>query len=355
MEHPSDTTGPGGKLTGSEAAELSERIAGLTRAGLPLAPGLDALGDELPRGRLRRSIKHLAATLESGVALSDAIESQQGNIPAHLRGLVIAGTRSGRLSDVLSRFTQYTSISAELGRRLWINLAYPVLTAILTGLLFMLISVYMVRQFEAIFKDFGVSLPGVTVLVIRIAHAVNIISIPLLVLSVIGVVIWLSGLVVLDPAKRRSLLGQIPLIGAVWRLTSLAEFCHLLALLIESRLPLSEALRLTGEGVQDSRLHRACEAMAREIDEGRTLFAAMEDRSVFPRGLPRLIRWGETRQTLAEVLHMAGSMFEARSRAHASFSGAALTVICVLFMFAMIMLVPALFLPLITLISKLSG
>jgi general secretion pathway protein F len=355
MDNPNTTNGVEGKLTGPEAAELSERIAGLTRAGLPLAPGLDALADELPRGRLRNSIKQLAQTLESGVPLTDAIESQQGNIPPHLRGLVIAGTRSGRLSDVLSRFTQYTSISAELGRRLWINLAYPILTVVFTGLLFMAISAHLVTQFESIFKDFGVPLPGITILVIKVAHAANIISIPLLIVGVIAFLVWISGAVVLEPARRRSMLGQIPLVGKVWRLTSLAEFCHLLALLIESRLPLAEALRLTGEGVQDSRIRFACDGMANEIEQGQSLFSAMDERSLFPRGLPRLIRWGETQQTLPEVLHMAGAMFEARSRTHASFSGTVLTVLCVLLIFTMIMVIPALFLPLITLISRLSG
>jgi type II secretory pathway component PulF len=272
-----------------------------------------------------------------------------------LRGLVIAGTRSGRLSDVLSRFTQYTSIRAELGRRLWINLAYPIITALLTSVLFLAISAHLITQFESIFKDFGIPLPGVTILVIKLGHAANIISTPLMIACAIGLVLWLSGIAVLDPATRVSLLGQIPLIGKVWRLTSLAEFCHLLALLIESRLPLAEALRLTGEGVQDSRIRSACQSMASEIERGQSLFQSMEDRPLFPRGLSRLIRWGESQHTLPEVLHMAGSMFESRSRTHASFSGTVLTVLCVLLIFAMMMVVPALFLPLINLISKLSG
>ena len=104
-----DKTGPGGRLSGAETAELSRQIAGLASAGLPLAHGLVALGEELPRGRLRRSMNELAGTLESGVTLDEALEEQRDRIPPHLRGLVIAGLRSGRLGDILSRFSEYVA------------------------------------------------------------------------------------------------------------------------------------------------------------------------------------------------------------------------------------------------------
>ena len=71
----------GGRLSGAEAAELSRQIAGLASAGLPLASGLVALGEELPRGRLRRSMNELARTLESGVTLDQALKTRATGFP----------------------------------------------------------------------------------------------------------------------------------------------------------------------------------------------------------------------------------------------------------------------------------
>ena len=166
---------------------------------------------------------------------------------------------------------------------------------------------------------------------------------------------WLAGRVFLTPPLRRGLAGRLPLIGRVWRATSLAEFCHLLALLLESRLPLPEALRLTGEGVQDSDVDASCRLMANQVESGRSLSQAMEKARLFPVGLPRLVRWAENQESLPEVLHMAGAMFESRGRSYSTFVGTVLNVICVLLVFQMVLFVPALFLPLITLISRLSG
>ena len=131
--------------------------------------------------------------------------------------------------------------------------------------------------------------------------------------------------------------------GDVWRSTSLAEFCHLLALLLESRLPLPEALRLTGEGVQDSDVDASCRLMASQVD-GRSLSGASHGRvRLFPAGLPRLVRWAENQRSLPEVLHMAGAMFESRARSYSTFVGTVLNVLCVLLVLAMVLFVPALF------------
>ena len=347
--------GSGGRLNGPETAELSRQLASLASAGLPLAHGLVALGEELPRGRLRRSMNELAGALESGVTLDKALEGQRDRIPPHLRGLVIAGLRSGRLGDILSRFSEYVSIGTELKRRLWLSMAYPILTVSTAVALFFLVCVIVVGQFEAIYKDFNIPLPVMTVALISTARIVSTIWAPVLIVAATVCVGWLAGRLFLTPPLRRAVAGRLPLIGRVWRVTSLAEFCHLLALLLESRLPLPEALRLTGEGVQDADVDASCRRMASQVESGRSLSQAMEKVRLFPAGLPRLVRWAEKQEGLPEVLHMAGAMFESRCRSYSTFVGTVLNVFCVLLVFQMVLFIPALFLPLITLISRLSG
>jgi general secretion pathway protein F len=347
--------GAGGRLTGAEAAALSDQIAGLAKARLPLASGLVALGEELPRGRLRRSMNELARTLEKGVPLEQAVESQQGKIPPHLRGLVIAGIRSGDVGDVLSRFTEYVSVGTELKRRLWLSLAYPVLTVSIAFLLFVLVCVVVVGQFETLYRDFGIPLPRLTIALLFVGRIVNSVWGPLLATVAVVFGSWLAAHAFLSPSVRRSLAGRPPLLGTVWRSTSLAEFCHLLALLLESRLPLPEALRLAGEGVQDADVDAACRQMECRVESGRTLAHAIAELRYFPAGLARLLHWAEREQALPEVLHMAGSMFEARARSYSAFVGTVLNVLCAVLVFGMILIVPALFAPLFTLISRLAG
>ena len=85
----------------------------------------------------------------------------KSEIPPHLRGLVVAGVRSGQLGDVLLRFSTYAGFANDLKRRLVLSLAYPLLTLAIAIGLSIFVSSFVVTQFEHIFKDFNVPLRGV--------------------------------------------------------------------------------------------------------------------------------------------------------------------------------------------------
>ena len=282
---------------------------------------------------------------------------QNDRIPPHLRGLVLGGIRSGRLGDVLGRFSGYVSIGTELGRKLWLSLAYPIMSIFAAIALFIFVNAVVVAQFEKIFRDFGVPLPKVTIAMLMFSHALRDGWEGFVFLAGLAVVLWrgCSGSSSV-PATRRSLACKVPVVGTVWKYTSWAEFCHLLALLLETDLPLPEALRLTGEGVRNSDLDRACKLMASDVEHGQTLAESMQLHSQLPAGLPRLLKWSADQGAVAEILHMAGEMFEARARGQATFAGTVMAVLAVvLVLWGIFTVIVGLMLPMITLISKLSG
>src|SRR5262249_51638632 len=139
MLKPPDGADRGGSLSGAELAHLSDQIAGLTRAGVPLPSGVRALGEELPPGRLRGTLRRLADLLESGLPLELALEQQGRRIPSHVRGMVSAAARTGKLGEILGRFAGYASIGVDLRRGLWIRLVYPFVSVTAAAALFVFI------------------------------------------------------------------------------------------------------------------------------------------------------------------------------------------------------------------------
>ncbi len=323
-----DDERPGGGLSGPEALELSAQIAGLARAGLPMAPSLSALAEELPRGRLRRSLRELARDLEAGRALPEAVQSQEDRIPPHLRGLMLAGIRSGRLGEVLGEFAGFAPVGVELRRRLWLKLAYPVVTLILTLAVFAFAGVFVLPQFQSLFRDFKIPMAPTSLAIIQFAAATAPLWPGLASIALAFTAAGLAARWLLPPATARGMASGIPLVGGVWRWTALAEFCHLLAILIDHHLPLPEALRLAGEGVQHDRLASVARGMAEGVEGGQDLGAAAARRRELPRGLGRLLRWGEDRGALPQVLHMAGELFAARASTHAAFVATVVTIAC---------------------------
>ena len=348
--------GSGGRLGGDEALELSAQLAGLARAGLPLSSSLASMAEELPRGRLRRAMAELARRLEEGRPLEEAIADPRTHVPPPLRGLVVAGVKTGKLGEVLGDFSQYAATGVDLRRRLRLNLAYPALSLLITVAVFAFVAIAVVPQFEAIFKDFGIPIPGITIALIELGRRTAAMWETSLVLATAAIVGIAGAYLLLPVATVRGLAARLPVIGGVWRWSALSEFCHWLALLLEHRLPLPEALRLAGDGVEDARLRAAAHRMAADVEEGRSLAEAMAASRPFPPRLPRLLSWAEKRGTLPEVLHMVGEMFAARASAHSGFAATVLSVLCfVMILFGVALVILGLLLPMISLISRLSG
>jgi len=344
------------RLSAQDAALLSEQIAGLARTGQPLASGLQALSAELPRGRLRWMLSAVSRSLTQGASLDEAIAAQGRALPAHLRGLVLAGQRTGRTPEVLGRFAGYAQIGADVRRQLGLSLVYPIVAIILAVALLLFVLLFIVSGFERIFQDFGIALPILSQLLITVASRLR--ASGLIFAEVLAVLcaISLLAMAVIGPAARRSVFSRLPLLGPVWRWTSLAEFCHLLGLLLESEVPLAEAVPMAGEGVVDADVRVVARAMTTDLARGESLSTVIARRSYFPAGLGPIVAWAERHQSLAEALHVLGEMFETRAQSHARFASTvctALTVLLILFGVSTVMI--GVFLPLTQMIAKLSG
>ena len=150
------------KLSAAEATELAARVAELTKAGLPLGAGLRALAGELSSRRLAEVVCHLADRLDAGDDLAAAIDAIGGRLPPHLRGLVLAGLRSGRLPEVLEEYVDLELRRADLHRCLWASLIYPLLLMAALTALAVLATLFIMPKFVAMFRDFNVQLPFMT-------------------------------------------------------------------------------------------------------------------------------------------------------------------------------------------------
>jgi type II secretory pathway component PulF len=345
-----------GTLSHEEARDFAQHLSGLAQAGLPLPSGLRALQAELPRGTLAKVIGELADRLESGEPLDESLRTMGNRFPAHLRGLVLSAVRTGRIDKVLGEFVNYSQVGASLRRSLWLTLSYPVLMVIIYVTIFGFLSLYVIEGFRRIFADFGIDLPFLTRQLLYVSQAINSLGLGFIYGPFVAIaIIFFAGRVLLDPPSRARIVASLPLFGALWRWTALAEFSHYLALLLECEIPLGTAVPLAADGARDPVLKHAAQGVVQEIASGQSLAQSVAWWRVFPAGFAKILRWAEGHQSLPETLHMSAEMFEARARSQASFIGSVVAVVSIiLILWGCAFVVVALFLPLITLISKLT-
>jgi type II secretory pathway component PulF len=350
----------GPRVSRNDVVELVEQLASLTRAGMPLASGLRAASEELDSSSLSSTFIELADRLDSGSYLEEALSLSSRGFPPQLRGLVLAGTRSGRLTDLLGEYVRAANLGSDLRRLLWSTLAYPAF-----GLIFVIglvgfvcsLSVKAVDTLIGGLPDFGQKKLGSVELLASLARLISDHGLEILIgIMAIPLLLWATVRFTASPAQRRRILCSIPVIGPILRFTSLTEFCHLLGMLIEADLPLPIALELAGESVRDAEVAEACGRIGQAVEEGEPLSTAVNRWDSIPAGLGQLFRWSEDRRSLPEALHLAGEMFESRARSQSSFASSVLaTLLLLLILWWVGFAIATLYLPMISLIDRLSG
>jgi general secretion pathway protein F len=365
----------GGWLSTEETVELARGLAQLTKASLTLAGGLRALADELPGGRrpyvlwylarlvgladhrtpqearLPGVLRAMSSQLEAGATLESVIAAQGPRFPAHLRGLVLAGLRSGRLAEVLEEFVDLERAQLELRRRLWLSLAYPIVLLSILTLLLAFLQFVLTPAFVRIFHDFQTRLPLVTEFFLRtVGPATWFLGGGLLLLAVIVFLVVAMPKVAWVPP----LLYGVPLIGPLWRFGRLVQFSRLMAVLLEQEVPLPEALRLTAAGVRDGYLAEGCRRVADGVEAGRPLAECLASQRRFPPSMVPLVDWGQRASAMADAFRASAEMFQGRLQTQGLFLETVLLPVTFLMIALFIgFFIVAMFLPLISLIQAL--
>jgi type II secretory pathway component PulF len=318
----------GTRLSTSGADRLTEHLGDLVASGLPLAQGLAAIAPETPDRRTRLAFTRLAARLEAGATLGEALADDRLRLPLHLRALIEAGVRSDRLPEILAQVAGEAGIGRQIRTQFLLSLIYPALLIGFTSALFGLLSLVPGAALENIALDFGLKFPaGVEQLTAISTALLNmgawIVLGPVLLLGAGGVLVRL----LFSPPERRSLLMRVPLIGTFFQATALADFFRVLSWLVDAETPLTEALALAGEGAGDPAIRAACDQAASGIERGQSLAEALAAAPPFPNGLGAFLDWADDTRSPGDALRVAAALFEIRADSHARFASVLLTVL----------------------------
>lgn len=309
-------------LRGGE--ELTDMVSQVATAGLPLAAGLHAYSQEAPSSRMRVALRRLSHDLDAGKSLDAALAEQGRLVPSYLRGLIAAGARSGRFGEVVEQHLLCLRRTRDVRARVRLALAYPFLLLIGATLLLFVMLVWPVPMFREIFEDFGVALPWPTRTLLWISSGAVFLlrfwPLVLIGLAVLVVLVFVLRYVPGRPTRVR-ILQWVPFIGTALRFVGLSEFCSLLSILIECRVPLPTALRLTADAVRDPNLAEGGRRLADDIEHGVRPDDAVEVLPHFPPALSTMFRWWGREAALAQGLRAAGELFAMQARVQSGVVG----------------------------------
>lgn len=305
-------------LSLQELALLNQEIAALVRAGVPLESGL-AMAGASGGGAQEVLMLRLAQRLREGMSFADALHSEGGDLPRMYRAVVEAGARTGRLPEALESLATFAQQTLQLRRRIDLALMYPALVLLMAGVLFAwLVAFWVPRLSDAFFWLQVPETNWVRRLVWLQQHLWSWAwGIPAAVF-VLGGWWWFStrgryGLKGTTETTTWSAFRVLPGISSIVANFRRANFCDLLAMLLDHQVPLPDAAMLAAEAAGDRSLRR----VASRISDGVRAGHSLADCLAVGRDLPPFVSWmlicGERQGTLISTLRQVAEVLRQRA------------------------------------------
>lgn len=299
---------------------LNDEIASLVRAGIPLELGLRGLGGSLS-GRLGEIAERLAARMNQGASLAEALDAEQGSLPRVYRAVIEAGLRSGRLPQALESLTGYTRTVLEMRQRLGLALLYPGLVAVVAYLLFVGFVWQMVPVFQDTYFIFRMSehplMTPLAFLYRTLPYWAAGIPLALVLFLTTGALtrglLLPGGSAAAGGGTWGAWMLWVPGVGSILDNLQRANFSELLSLLVEHEVPLPEAVLLAAEATGDPRMVDGAGQIAMDIRRGEVLSPASSSLRMFPPLLRWLMSHGASPAELRGALRQATEVYRRRA------------------------------------------
>jgi type IV pilus assembly protein PilC len=344
-----------GRVSQKALTQFTSQLSTLQDAGLPIVRSLKILEGQLDRGPFKSTLVDVTEDVESGSPLSDALAKHPQVFDGLYTNMVKAGEAGGVLDVILSRLAGFMEKASKLRKKVKGAMIYPAVVLFVTISILMLIMIFVVPKFEAVFKqipNIG-ELPGITkglqalsrFLVDRWYVVLGILI--LLVIAYRAVKASAPGRRFFDRVKLK-----LPIIGKLTRKIIVARFARTLGTLIASGVPILEALSICRNTAGNVVLETALDRVHDSVKEGESIAEPLGESGIFDDIVVNMIDVGEETGELDKMLIKVADNYDEEVDVEVSSLVSVIEPILILFMGGTVfIIVLALFLPLMKLIQ----
>jgi general secretion pathway protein F len=288
-----------------ELTLVTRQLATLIGSGVRIEDGLSTVAQQCPP-RVAAVLLNVRAAVLEGRSFGEALAEYPGVFSDFYRASVSAGEQSGQLAQVMRHLASFVENRTRNAQQVQLALLYPALLALLSlGIVTMLMT-YVMPDIVRVFTARGADLPALTrglIVASDALRAYGIAAALTIVAAALGLQRWLAA----GGNRRRfhRLLAESRASARLVSRVNSAQFTGTLATLVQSRVPLVEALAAAGAVTPNLHIRARVEAAAARVREGASLRDAISGANCFPPMLIAMIASGEAGGNLGDALARA--------------------------------------------------
>jgi type IV pilus assembly protein PilC len=304
----------GGGVGTKDLVTFTRLFATMVDAGLPLVQCLEILAGQQSNKAFGAVLKDVKNAVEQGSTFSDALARHPKVFDHLFVNLVHAGEVGGILDTIMNRLSVYLEKRQKLIRQVRGALVYPSVVIVIAAGVMTVLLTFVIPAFENMFKDFGGgkdNLPKLTQLVVGVSH------------GFVSNWYFFAGFLLLativitnvyrQPRGKRFFhraILKLPIVGNVMRKISVARFTRTLGTLLQSGVPILDALEICAKTSGNVIIETAIMYVRQRISEGKNMAEPLIETKVFPDMVVQMIAVGEQTGALDQMLNKVADFYE---------------------------------------------
>ena len=348
-----------GKVKTKVLTQFTRQLATLVNSGLPLMRGIDVLKRQMKDPQMVEALNGISENIAAGGTFSESLTQYPKIFDKLYVNMVKAGEAGGVLEVVLGRLAEFAEKSEKIANKVKGAMIYPIVVLVaavgITG--FLLVAV--IPKFKQVFNDMlgGKALPAITQYVMDASEFVQ--HNGLLIVAII------AAFVVAKKIFGKTEVGayfydvcqlKAPVIGTLAQRTAVSRVTRTLGTLLSSGVPILQSLVIVRDTTGNRVVSKALQDVHDAVKEGEGMTQPLSQCSVFPPMVVSMVEVGEETGALADMLtRIANTYDDEVDNAVAGMTAAIEPALIIVLAVVVGTIVTAMFLPMIDIISSVSG
>lgn len=300
------------KITPKDISVFTRQFATMVESGIPIVQGIEIVA----KGHENPSVQELLMTvkqdIESGTTLSTALGKHKLYFDALYCNLVQAGEQAGILDAILDKVATYKEKIEAIKGKIKSALFYPAAVIVVAFVVTAILLIFVIPQFESMFKGFGAELPAMTQFVVGLSHFMRDYW-WLIFGSLFGAIFFIAYTYKRSEKMQHSvdrMVLRAPVVGDIVKKATIARYARTLGTMFAAGVPLVESLDSVAGAAGNRVYYEGVMAIKNEVSTGTHLRVAMEHTGLFPNMVVQMVAIGEESGELDKMLGKVADFYE---------------------------------------------
>ncbi len=347
----------GAKVSDEDVTIMTRQLATLIVAGLPLLRALELIHKQERNPHFKEVLGNIAESVSQGNNFSEALQAHPKVFDRLFVNMVKAGEAGGVLDKVLDRLAKFREKAQRIQKKVKSAMVYPGVVVTVAVVIVYILMVKVVPSFQKLLDGQKTNMPALTQVVVGISKALTEYwyVTPVAIFGIYSALkYWLS------TAKGKEIFDRVifklPKVGGFVQIVSVSRFARTFGTLMASGVPILQSITITRDTLDNVVIAKSLERVHDRVRDGEPLSVPLEQSGVFPQMVTSMIQVGEETGQLPEMLNRVADIYDEEVDNAVTALTSIIEPVLIVFLAVVVgTIVLAMFLPLIALITKMTG